>query len=45
MASLDDNSLFTNMLVDKTTDICIDNLHINNENTPKIPKNIFSKFT
>ena len=41
MVSLDDDSLFTNIPLDETIDICIDRLYINNENTPEIPKDIF----
>ena len=38
MASLDVGSLFTNIPLDKTIDICIDNLYNDNENPPDIPK-------
>ena len=36
MASLDVDSLFTSIPLDKTIDICIDILHKDNKNTPKI---------
>ena len=41
MASLDVDSLFTNIRLDETIDICIDSLHNDNENTTKIPKDVF----
>ena len=41
MASLDVYSLFTNIPLDKTIDICIDISYKDNENTPKIPKDFF----
>ena len=41
MASLDVDSLFTNILLDETIDICIDSLYKDYENTPKIPKDVF----
>ena len=43
MASLDVDSLFTNILLDGTIDICIciDSLLKDYENTPKIPKVVF----
>ena len=41
MASLDVDSLFTNIPLDKTTDICIDSLYNDKENTSKIPKDVF----
>ena len=41
MAILDVDSLFTNIPLDKTTDICIDSLYKDDENSPKIPKNVF----
>ena len=41
MASLDVDSLFTNIPLDKAIDICIDFLYNNNENTPKISKDVF----
>ena len=41
MASLDVDSLFSNIPLDETIDICIDSLYKDDENTPKIPKDIF----
>ena len=41
MASLDVDSLFTNIPLDETIDICIDSLYKDDDNTPKIPKNVF----
>ena len=41
MASLDVDSLFTNIPLDETIDICVDNLHNDNENPPNIPKHDF----
>ena len=41
MASLDVDSLFTNILLDETIDICIDSLYKDYENTLKIPKDVF----
>ena len=41
MASLDVDSLFTNIPLDKTIDICIDNLYKDDENSSKIPKDVF----
>ena len=41
MASLDIDSLFTNIPLDETIDICIDSLYKDNEDTPKIPKDVF----
>ena len=41
MASLDVDSLFTNIPLDETIDICIDSLYKDDENTTKIPKNVF----
>ena len=41
MASLDFDSLFTNVPLDKTIDICIDSLYKDDENSPKIPKDVF----
>ena len=38
MASLDVHSLFTNIPLDETMDICGDNLYNDNENPPNIPK-------
>ena len=42
MASLDNDSLFANIPVDENTDICIDSLYKDDENSPKIPKDVFS---
>ena len=41
MANLDVDSLSTNIRLDETIDICIDSLHNDNENTTKIPKDVF----
>ena len=41
MASLDVDSLFTNIPLDETIDICIDNLYKDDENSSKIPKDVF----
>ena len=41
MASLDIDSLFTNISLDETIDICIDNLYNDHENLPNIPKHDF----
>ena len=41
MASLDIDSLFTNILLDETIEICVDKLYNNNENPPNIPKHDF----
>ena len=41
MASLDINSLFANIPLEETIDICVDNLHNDNENLPNIPKHNF----
>ena len=41
MASLDVDSLFTNIPLDETIDISIDSLYKDDENTNKIPKDIF----
>ena len=41
MASLDVDSLFTNIPVEKTINICVDNLYNDNENPPNIPKHDF----
>ena len=41
MGSLDVDSLFTNIPMDETIDICIDSLYKDNENIPKIPKDVF----
>ena len=40
MASLDVDSLFTNIPLDETIDICIDSLYKDDENSPKIPKDV-----
>ena len=41
MASLDVDSLFTNIPLYETIDICIDSLHKDDENSPEIPKDVF----
>ena len=41
MASLDVDSLFTNIPLDKTINICIDSLYKDDENTTKTPKDVF----
>ena len=41
MASLDVDFSFTNIPLDETIDICIDSLHKDDENAPKIPKDVF----
>ena len=41
MASLDVDSLFNNIPLDETIDICIDSLCKDDENTRKIPKDVF----
>ena len=41
MASLDVDSLFTNIPLHETIDICIDSLYKDDVNTPKIPKDVF----
>ena len=41
MASLDVDSLFTNIPLDETIDICMDNLYNDNGNPPNIPKHDF----
>ena len=41
MASLDVDSLFTNIPLDENIDICIESLHKYDENTPKIPEDVF----
>ena len=38
MASLDVDSLFTNISLEETINICVDNLYSDNENPPNIPK-------
>ena len=45
MASLDVDSLLTNIPLDETIDICIDSLYKDDENTPKIPKTVFRNLT
>ena len=40
-ASLDVDSLFTNIPLEETIDICLDNLYNDNENPPNIPKHNF----
>ena len=42
MASLDVDSLFTNIPLDETINICIDSLYKDDDNTPKIPKDVKS---
>ena len=42
MASLDNDSLFANIPVDENIDICIDSLYKDDENSPKIPEDVFS---
>ena len=41
MVSLDVDSLFTNIPLEETSDICVDNLYNDNENLPNIPKHSF----
>ena len=41
MASLGVDSLFTNIPLDETIDICFDSLYKDDENTPKIPNDVF----
>ena len=41
MASLDVDSLFTDIPLEETIDICVDNLYSDNENPPNIPKHNF----
>ena len=41
MASLDADFLFTNIPLEETIDICIDNSYNDNENPPNIPKHDF----
>ena len=45
IASLHVDSLFTNIPLDETIDICIDNFYKDDENTPKIPKDVFRNLT
>ena len=41
MASLDVDSLFTNIPLDENIDICVENLYNDNKNPPNIPKHDF----
>ena len=41
MVSLDVDSLFTNIPLEETIDICVDNLYNGNENPSNIPKHNF----
>ena len=41
VASLDVDSLFTNIPLEETIDICVDNLYSDNENPPNVPKHNF----
>ena len=41
MASLDVDSLFTNIPLDETIDVCIDSLYKDDEKSPKVPKDVF----
>ena len=41
MASLDVDSLLTNVLLEETINICVDNLYNDRENPPNIPKHDF----
>ena len=41
MANLNVDSLFTNIPLEETIDICVDNLYNDNENPPDIPKHDF----
>ena len=41
MTSLDVDSLFTNIPLNESIDICVDNLYNDNENPPNIPKHDF----
>ena len=41
MAKLDADSLFSNLPLDNSIDICIDSLYNENENAPRIPKDVF----
>ena len=41
MASLDVDSLFTNIPLEETSNICVDHLYNDNENPPNIPKHNF----
>ena len=44
MASLDIDSLFTNIPLDETIDICVHSLYKDDENARKIPKDVFRNF-
>ena len=44
MASLDVDSLFTNIPLEETIDICVDNLYSDNENPPNTLKHNFRNF-
>ena len=44
IASLDVDSLFNNIPLDETIDICIDSLYKDDKNTPKIPQDVFRNF-
>ena len=44
MASLDVDSLFTNIPLDETIDICVDNLHNDNKNPPNTSNHGFHNF-
>ena len=43
MASLDVDSLFTNILLYEAIDICVGNLYSDKKNPPNIPKHLFCK--
>ena len=43
MDSLDVDSSFTNIPLDEATDICIDSFYNDNQNNPKISKDVFCK--
>ena len=44
MASLNVDSLLTNISLEETINICVDNLYSDNENPPNIPKHNFRNF-
>ena len=44
MARLDVDSLFTNILLDETVYICFDSFYNDDENNPKIHKDVFRNF-
>ena len=44
LASLDVDFLVTNIPLEKTINICVDNLHNDNKNSPNIPKHDFYNF-